>query len=287
METTIRPKDFEKLRDFIYKEAGIVLADSKQQMVQARLQKRIRLLGLPGYGEYLKHALETPSETVELINAMTTNKTDFFREPHHFEFLARQEIPRLIEEARRLERPKRLRIWHAGCSTGEEPYSMAMVLAESHLFEQGWDVRQLASDIDTKVLAHSEAAIYDEERISPVSLERRRKFFLRGKGEREGQYQVRREIRELVTFRQINLLDPMWPMSANVRFDVIFCRNVIIYFDRPTQAVLFNRFASKLQPGGLLIIGHSENLHGLSNDYEPAGTTIYRLRAGQEEHQAA
>lgn len=287
METTIRPKDFETLRAFIYKEAGIVLADSKQQMVQARLQKRIRVLGLTGYGEYLKHALETPSETVELINAMTTNKTDFFREPHHFEFLARQEIPRLIEEARRLERPKRLRIWHAGCSTGEEPYSMAMVLAESPLVDQGWDIRQLASDIDTKVLAHSEAAIYDEERISPVSLERRRKFFLRGKGEREGQYQVRREIRELVTFRQINLLDPTWPMSPNVRFDVIFCRNVIIYFDRPTQAVLFDRFASKLQPGGLLIIGHSENLHGLSNDFDAAGTTIYRLRAGHEESQVA
>jgi len=287
METSIHPKDFETLRGFLHRETGILLADSKQQMVQARLQKRIRALSLSGYREYLKYALANPAETVELINAMTTNKTDFFREPHHFEFLAKNEFPRLIEEARRLERPKRLRIWHAGCSTGEEPYSMAMVLAESPLLESGWDVRQLASDIDTKVLAHCEAAIYDEERIAPISLERRRKFLLRGKGEREGQYQVRREVRELVTFRQINLLDPTWPMNPNVRFDVIFCRNVIIYFDRPTQAILFDRFAAKLQPGGLLVIGHSENLHGLSNDFDPAGTTIYRLRPGHEEHQVA
>ncbi|MGI4791605.1 MAG: CheR family methyltransferase [Janthinobacterium lividum] len=289
-ELILTDKEFGLFRDLIYQLAGIALNPGKRQLVQSRLQKRRHFYNHKSFGEYyalVSSLHDGDPELTTFVNCITTNKTDFFREPHHFEFIAETIIPELAAQVRRHEREPRLRVWHAGCSTGEEPYTLAITLAEAQAALGGWDVRQLASDIDTNVLAHAETAVYSSERIAPVPQHLQHKYFLRGTGIRQDEYKVKSLLREQITFRQINLLDNDWPIRSDVQFDMIFCRNVVIYFDKPTQQRLFARFQERLLPGGYLFLGHSESLFGNNGDFDSVGHTIYRLRERQEQVKAA
>ena len=261
-------KDFEFIRDIVGERTGIVLSDHKENMVYGRLTRRIRQLQLTSFREYL--ALLHDSEGTELIeftNALTTNLTAFFREPHHFDFLAQTVIPPLL--AKRSNR--RLRIWSAGCSTGEEPYSLAMVLCEAIQNIQGWDVKILATDLDSNVVAKGKQGIYSTERINGISKARQTRWFSKDFTNRE-QVLVDERLQRLITFKQLNLLHP-WPMKGP--FDVIFCRNVIIYFNKDTQRKLFDRYADMLAPDGYLFVGHSETLHNVTDRFNLLGKTIY------------
>lgn len=281
-DLTITDSEFKLFRDLIYRTVGISLSDAKRQLVQSRLRKRLIHHGLTTFRAYYDRLIaegENSPEMGTFINCITTNKTDFFREAHHFEFVKNTIAPALIEQERQGLRPPCVQVWHAGCSTGEEPYTLGMTLAE--IFPPGgrWQVRQLASDIDTDVLAKAEAGIYDEERTQPIPAPLLKKYFLRGKGTQEGRYRVVSALRDRITFRQINLLASNWNIRPNARFDMIFCRNVIIYFDKPTQKRLIERYRQYLRPGGTLFIGHSESLLGISDAFDNLGHTIYHLPA--------
>jgi chemotaxis protein methyltransferase CheR len=280
MESAILSEsDFRRFRELIYAKAGIALADVKLHLMQSRLQRRLRHHHLSSFGEYYSLLTESPAsddETRAFINCVTTNTTSFFREPHHFDFVSKKILPEMDELARMRAIEPRLRIWHAGCSTGEEPYSLAITLRNALArLHCDWNVLQLATDIDTDVLAHAERGVYEEDRIERVPGDLRRSSFLRGKGANNHLYKIKREFRDQIVFRQINLLEA-WPFRESTRFDMIWCRNVIIYFDRPTQKRLFARFAGLIKPGGYLFIGHSESLLGITDAFEPAGQTIYR-----------
>lgn len=273
-------REFALLRDLIYSAAGITLNPGKKHLVQARLQKRLRHHDLNSYEAYYRLVAAGGSdspELAELINCVTTNKTDFFREPHHFEFVARRIVPALITQAAQGKIARKLRVWHAGCSTGEEPYTLAITLAEALAGQSYWDVRQLASDIDTRVLAYAERGVYARSQADVIPPALLHKYFLRGTGPNVEMVRAQSRLREQIRFRQINLLADPWPLPPRVRFDMIFCRNVVIYFDRPTQKRLFARFEQVLKPGGYLFIGHSESLLGLNTRFQPVGGTIYRL----------
>ncbi len=269
----IRDDEFEAVRRLLRARAGIALGASKREMVCSRLAKRLRHYGLNSFTDYLALLTDESAECQEFINCLTTNKTDFFREAHHFEFLRDTVIP----QAR--ARGKRFRVWSAGCSTGEEPYTLALTLAEHGPAADGWDVRILASDIDTAVLATAERGVYAAERVGvpPAVL---RNYFLRGTGANAGTVAVRPELKDRIAFRRINLTDDPWPVRT--RFDAIFCRNVVIYFDRETQHRLLTRFAEHLVPGGYLFLGHSENIHWLADTFAPLGGTVYRLRSATD-----
>lgn len=276
----ISDRDFNAIRAMIYQEAGISLSDAKRALVYSRLAKRLRHLNLRDHAEYLDYLLTRDPEGAErqvMINCLTTNKTDFFREAHHFTFLRERVFPQ-IERAAAQGKPRRLRIWSAACSSGEEPYTIAMTMLEHFGSLRGWDVQVLASDINTEVLRKAAEGIYALERIDGLDDRIQRKFFLRGVGSRAGFCQVRPEVRRLVSFRQINFMDQHWPLKS--RFDVIFCRNVIIYFDAATQQQLLPRLVGQLTDNGHLMLGHSENLHWLSELLAPLGNTVYQRRAG-------
>lgn len=269
-EFTFTHKDFEYIRDLIGDRTGIVLSDHKVDMVYGRLARRLRQLNIPSFREYLS-VLEDKDDSDELIeftNALTTNLTSFFREPHHFEFLQKQGIPELLKR-----RPKkRLRIWSAGCSTGEEPYTLAITLREAIPGIRNWDVKILATDLDSNVVAKGKSGIYTQDRVNGIDKNRLNKWFKKGGREQEGQVKVSRELQDLITFKQLNLLH-QWPMKGP--FDIIFCRNVVIYFNKDTQRELFSRYAAHLADDGYLIIGHSESLHKISDEFKLIGKTIY------------
>jgi chemotaxis protein methyltransferase CheR len=269
--------EFDFIRHVIGENAGIVLGPNKRQLVQGRLARRLRELGLPSYEAYCAHVRESgPEELVGLINALTTNVTAFFRENHHFEALASYMLP---EAMKRNLAGRRLRIWSAGCSTGEEPYCIAMVAAEVVPAAQRWDLKILATDIDSDVVAAAHAGVYPIERLSAVPQERLQRCFQKGAGVQAGNAVVKPALRSLVTFRALNLLHS-WPMRGP--FDVIFCRNVMIYFDQATRERLVNRFAQMLAPGGYLCVGHSEAIHAGVAPVKLVGKTIYR-RTGSAE----
>ena len=260
-------RDFDYIRGLIHDRAGISMADSKRDLVYGRLARRLRALGLTRFSDYIGY-LEgnIDHEAEHFVNALTTNLTSFFRENHHFEYLRNDFLPRLVRQ----KRDSRLRIWSAGCSTGEEPYSLAMVMAE--VVPPDWDARILATDLDSNVVQHASNGIYTEERVSSIAPGRLKRWFRRGRGNKQGLYRVAPELRELITFKQLNLMDP-WPMRG--RFDAIFCRNVVIYFDKPTQIKLFQRFHSQMEDHGTLFIGHSESLFKVSDQFRLIGNTIY------------
>ena len=265
-------QDFQHIRRIINEVAGISLADGKRELVYSRLSRRLRQLGLRRFEEYCT-LLESGSDTTELsefVNALTTNLTSFFREPHHFDFLGDELLPTLVRERSLTHR--RLRIWSAGCSTGEEPYTIAMVLREA-LPAVGWDIKILATDLDSNVLATAQRGIYDWDRVKDLSEARRRRWFLKGCGAQAGQVRVAPALCDLITFRRLNLMEE-WPMRG--AFDIVFCRNVVIYFDKPTQQVLFDRFADRLIEQGHLFVGHSESLFKVTERFAPLGKTIYR-----------
>jgi chemotaxis protein methyltransferase CheR len=259
---------FGTLRDLLHLHTGIALAPHKLTMVQSRLAKRLRSLGIQTFGEYLD-LVEGPqsAEWPEFINALTTNLTSFFREKHHF--------TRLVELLKTATAPRRIRIWSAGCSTGEEPYTLAMTLQKG--FSASTSIQILATDLDTAVLETASSGTYPMARIEDLDQEWKRLAFLKGTGALEGRVRVRPELRQLITFRQMNLLDTAWSVG-NEPFQAIFCRNVMIYFDKPTQRKLLKRFHALLEPEGLLFVGHSEALLDTNLGFQSLGQTIYRRK---------
>ena len=261
--------DFERVRKLIYEHAGISLSASKQDMVYSRLARRLREKGLTRFADYLRE-LETGDthEWQAFTNALTTNLTSFYREAHHFPILAEH----LMRRRRAGSGP--IVIWCCAASTGEEPYTIAMAAIEA-LNDSAAQVRILATDVDTNVLAKADAGIYDLERIESLTPERVRRFFLRGDGGRAGNVKVRPELRELITFRRLNLLDAQWPVRGP--FDVIMCRNVMIYFDKDTQRRILEKFAPLLRSDGLLFAGHSESFLQNADLFKLRGKTVYGL----------
>ncbi len=259
--------DFERVRALIHQRAGISLADSKQEMVYSRLARRLRATGIVSFQRYLDdlEAGRLGEEWESFTNALTTNLTSFFREVHHFPLLAEQ-----MKAAR--EHP--ITIWCSASSTGEEPYSIAMTACEA-FNTLSPPVQIVATDIDTNVLSVGANGVYSIDRLDKMAPERARRFFLRGKGEQEGLVRVRPELRQLVTFKQLNLLGDKWPLSG--QFDVIFCRNVMIYFDKATQRKILARFVPLMKPHALLFAGHSENFLYVSESLKLRGKTVYEL----------
>jgi chemotaxis protein methyltransferase CheR len=258
--------DFERVRRIIYKKAGINLSDSKKQLVYSRLARRLRALGLPDFVAYLSYLESTDDEQQEFVNALTTNLTAFFREDHHFKIL--------FDFAKQFKYKRNLRVWCAASSTGEEPYSIAITLAEA--FER-YDppVEIIASDIDSNVLNEASNGVYDYNRIDNLSYERKKQFFLKGKGSKSGKVKVTSDLRKLIEFKRINLLDTNWPLTGY--FDVIFCRNVMIYFDKSTQLRLLEKMIRLMDKDGLYIAGHSESFAQANHLVKLVGKTTYKL----------
>lgn len=264
-------REFDQIRKIVYDRTGINLTDAKREMVYSRLSKRLRQLGLDGFREYCAIIQEESSnELGNFINSITTNLTSFFREKHHFEYLKQQLVPGIVKEGRP---GNTIRIWSAGCSTGEEPYSLAITMTETLRNFPGWSVKILATDLDTAVLEKGRNGIYGAERVSGLSELVVKKWFSKGSGDNEGMVRVKPELRQMIMFKQLNLMGE-WPVKQGV--DIIFCRNVVIYFDKPTQTKLFDRFANHLGPQGFIFIGHSESLYQVSDRFDLLGQTIYR-----------
>lgn len=255
--------DFRQIQALIRQRAGINLSDNKSNLVYSRLARRLRALGLQQFTDYLAYLAERSDELENFINALTTNHTSFFREPHHFE-----ELARYIEQ--RKKRP--LKVWCAASSTGEEPYSIAMTLVEAY---GTWSppARILATDIDSQVLEHARKGVYSLERISSLAPERKKQFFQRGLGPRAGYARINPALRSMVSFKKLNLLDQPWPLTSH--FDIIFCRNVMIYFDKPTQLNLLTRMMKVLTPGGLYFAGHSESFVHATHVVRLIGKSTY------------
>jgi chemotaxis protein methyltransferase CheR len=267
-EFHLSDSEFDEIRRLVREHTGIALADSKRELVYSRLVRRLRRLSLATFAEYLTLlGRGEPAELEEFTNAITTNLTSFFREGHHFEFLADTVLPAL---ERRNAASRRIRIWSAGCSTGEEPYSIAVALQEAMGRFRGWDVKILATDLDSNVVAHAQAGEYREDRFEKVSAVRRERYFPQL---RAGVFGAAPSLKSLITFRQLNLMHA-WPFRGP--FDVIFCRNVVIYFDKQTQRELFDRMADLQRNDDHLFIGHSESLFKVSDRYQLIGKTIYR-----------
>ncbi len=267
-------RDFNFLRKIANDHSGIVISEDKFNMLYSRLSRRVRTLGLRSFGEYCDYIRNrgTNEEILELVNAITTNMTAFFRENHHFEFLSRDVVPELL---RHNSGTCKIRIWSAGCSTGEEPYSISIVLRESLSGVVGWDVKIFASDVDSNALTHASRGIYSEEQVSGIPESRLRRWFLKGKGGQKGMVRMKPGVRDLIDFGQLNLMKN-WNVPEPM--DVIFCRNVIIYFNRSAKITLIERFANTLKEGGYLFMGHSETLFRLTDRFETIGNTIYRKK---------
>jgi chemotaxis protein methyltransferase CheR len=269
-EFELTDSEFKRLRELVHARTGIALSEAKRELLYGRLARRLRKLKLNSFAEYCRLVESDESaELQELTNAITTNLTSFFREDYHFKQLSLEALPQ-IESKRSSTR--RIRLWSAGCSTGEEPYSMAIVMRESLARLAGWDIKLLATDIDSKVVATATEGVYASDRFKGVAPERVRSWFREVAG-RPGFLAASAELKSLITFKQLNLLDP-WPVKGP--FDVIFCRNVVIYFDKATQRGLFDRMADLQEPGGWLFIGHSENLLNVTRRYKLVGRTVYR-----------
>jgi chemotaxis protein methyltransferase CheR len=269
---TISDREFEGIRDLVYQHCRIRLHDGKKELVQARVGKRMRTCGFSNTSDYLAHVLADKSgrEFTELIDAISTNLTSFFREGGHFDFVERTALPALLKQ-RKPPHP-RIRAWSAGCSTGEEAYSLAMVLRDA-LGEQTLNVKILATDISRRVLRIARQGVYDEQKVAAVPEPRRNRHFVRGRRDTDQGLCVVPQVRGMVQFHYLNLAD-LWPFSGPL--DFIFCRNVMIYFDRQTQEELVSRFWNCLAPGGYLFTGHSESLSGFRTAFRFIQPTVYR-----------
>ncbi|MEO8683432.1 MAG: protein-glutamate O-methyltransferase CheR [Devosia sp.] len=277
-EIPLSEREFSRIKTRVYQVAGISLSDAKRTLVISRLSKIVRALGLPGFDAYVDFLERgaSPTDGQNFVNALTTNLTRFYREDHHFEHL-RQYVGSLIAQK---PRGMRLRIWSAACSTGQEPYTIGMDLLAAFPELKRWDFKILGTDIDTAVLTKAARGIYPESELSGLSSERARLLEKTGSGE----IQVPGSVRELVSFKPLNLITA-WPMKGP--FDAIFCRNVAIYFDKPTQGQMFGRFANLLAPEGFLYIGHSENLGSGGEGFRLVGKTIYQSRLKLNKREAA
>lgn len=273
-EFSFSSTDFERVRKLIYQHAGISLSPVKQDMVYSRLARRLRATGMKSFAEYLDMLERGNDEEWErFVNSLTTNLTSFFREPHHFPIFA-QHLKKIVGR-----RP--IRVWCSAASTGEEPYSIAMTAIEA-LGSQASQVSIMASDLDTNVLATAERGVYPIERVEKLPPERLRRFFLKGTGSQAGMVAVRPELKRMIEFHRINLLEPNWPVRGPL--DVIFCRNVMIYFDKPTQYKILSRFAPMLQDDGLMFAGHSESFLHAADIFRSLGKTVYALTRSAGHH---
>ena len=276
---TMSVSDFNRLGNFIHETCGIKLSAEKKVMMETRLARRLKELNLRDYHDYCKYVLDSSSgndERKHLIDVITTNKTDFFREPAHFEFLTSRVLPELMRSAGAgTNRP--LRVWSAGCSTGEEPYTLAMVLSDYAQNHKNYRFDIMATDISMRVLRSAKRAVYEAGRVAPVPDPMKRKFFLWSRDKSKGLVRMAPEIRDLIKFRQLNFMDSKFGIGEPL--DVIFCRNVIIYFDRETQERLLSKFCSHLSPGGYIFMGHSETLNGMKLPLVSVAPTTYRKQA--------
>ncbi len=261
--------DFNFLRGVVKTETGIISDEGKYTMYYSRLSRRVRKLKLPDFAAYRQFlANNLATESIELVNAVTTNLTAFYREEHHFDFLAETLVAEKIKN-----NDKSIRIWSAACSTGEEPYSIAMTIVDSIKDIDQWDIKIYATDIDSNVVKTAKAGVYNVERIDSLDPKRVKTHMKKGAGSNAGFIKMNDKVKSLVRFNQMNLLKP-W--SINEKMDVIFCRNVVIYFDKETKVSLVGRFYNQLKKNGYLLMGHSESLHGISEQYDLLGKTIYQ-----------
>lgn len=262
---------FERFCKIVRDHAGIVLDKSKRDLVYSRLSRRLRALEMTDFDDYCDIVeREDSHELEEFLNAITTNLTSFFREKHHFDFLAKTVIPELSQKH---ARDKRIRVWSAGCSTGEEPYSLAMTLYEHMPNLANWDALILATDLDTRVLNKARSGIYEAKDVATMNSSQCQRWFQKGGEGHEGLVRVKSELQDLIRYKQLNLMAE-WPMKGP--FDVIFCRNVVIYFDKETQKRLFERYADLMSDGAYLFVGHSESLFRVTERFELIGQSIYR-----------
>lgn len=271
----LKDREFNRFSGFIYDEVGIKMPPAKKTMLEARLQKRLKALGLNTFEEYADFVFSSAGkadEIIHLIDVVTTNKTDFFREPAHFDYLVKSAVPSLID-GRDAGLKSPLKIWSAGCSTGEEPYTLAMVLSEFAASTPSFRTSILASDISTSVLSKARNAIYSEDRVDTIPLHLKKKYLLRSRDASKSLVRIAPQLRAMVNFRRLNFMEDF---GLPEQMDIIFCRNVIIYFDKPTQERLLNRFHQQLVRGGFLFLGHSETLNGLNVPLHPVASTVYR-----------
>ncbi len=270
----LRPRDFTRLAAFIHDTAGIKMPPAKRTMVEGRLRRRLRALNMGSFDEYCHYLFEEGglhSEAVPLIDAITTNKTEFFREPEHFRFLADQALPALAARGAGPVRP--LKIWSTASSTGAEPYTIAMVVDAFAADAESFRSTVLATDICTDVLETAVMAIYPEAMVEPVPVELRRRYLLRSRDRRRAEVRIKPALRRMVRFARLNLMDETYPVDRD--FDVIFCRNQLIYFEKPTQQMVLRRLCDHLRPGGFLFLGHSETIAGCDLPLRPVGTTVF------------
>ena len=264
-------KEFKFISDLVGERTGIVLSSAKRQMVYGRLSRRLRQLKLTKFSDYCDMLTSGhEEELIEFTNAITTNLTAFFRENHHFEHLKNTVLPEVI---RNNANTKRIRIWSAGCSSGEEPYSIAMCVREALPKSSGWDIKILATDLDSNMVQRGKDGVYTSERVEGLTPARMKRWVKKGKGENADKVRMSDELRELITFKELNLMEN-WPIKGP--FDFMFCRNVVIYFNKDTQRILFDRYADLLAPKAHLFIGHSESLNKVTDRFALLGKTIYQ-----------
>jgi len=274
-QPVLTDEQFVRICRLVYEHCGINLHEGKKELVRARLAKMLRKYRFKTYDQYIDFVLDDPTQTTfyEMIDQISTNLTSFFREPKHFEYLRRQFLPALIQKKQKTGQ-LRIRAWSAGCSSGEEPYSIAITLLEAVPLAQSWDIRILASDISTRTLRIAQEGLYEPQRVANLSAELKSRY-LKPKKDKSAPllYEVSPALRSILTFKYLNLMDP-WPFRGP--FDFIFCRNVMIYFDKPTQEKLVQRFHDVLDNGGLFFTGHSESLTGIRHSFRYIQPTIYR-----------
>ncbi|MBF0495940.1 MAG: protein-glutamate O-methyltransferase [Deltaproteobacteria bacterium] len=273
LEIACTDADFQRFRELIYQQVGINLHEGKKELVKARLSKRIREICLASFKEYYEYIKsgQNQDEVIAMVNAISTNVTSFFRESDHFTFLKETLIPHLTLRKNR-KYNNQLRLWSAGCSTGEEPYSIAMTVLDALPDRTCWDIKILATDVSTQVLNKAQTGLYEKDRITGIPPNMLRTYFQRGNGQWQGYFRVKDTLQNIITFRYLNL---MKPFPFNRPFDVIFCRNVMIYFDRSTQETLVNKYYQHLDEDGHLFVGHSESLAGVKHSFNYVKPTIY------------
>jgi chemotaxis protein methyltransferase CheR len=276
LPATLSDTQFNRFSTFIYDNVGIKMPHVKKTMLEARLQKRLKANAMHSfeeYGDFVFSSEGRSTELIHLIDVVTTNKTDFFRESGHFDFMVKTALPNvLLDRGDVLRDP--VRIWSAGCSTGEEPYTLAIVLSEFAAGRPNFRAAITASDICTQVLQTAKTGIYPEERTDPIPLNLKKKYLTRSREKSKSLVRISSAVRSLVTFKRINFMDDDFGLSE--KMDIIFCRNVVIYFDKQTQQTLMKKFYKQLRPGGYLFIGHSETLSGLDVDFKAVASTVYR-----------
>jgi chemotaxis protein methyltransferase CheR len=273
-EETISNADFGRLRTLIYTQSGINLNVDKKTMLELRIKRRLKSLELTSFSDYCEYLFGHQGqreEMVHFLDVVTTNKTDFFREPDHFDYLVQKALPDILA---RNGCERSVMVWSAGCSTGEEPYTLAMVMNEFGQTHPGFHFRVLATDISTEVLAKAKMGVFSEEVVRPVSADLRRKYFMRSRDRNSNLLRVVPELRQMIEFRRLNFMDSDYGLAEKV--DVVFCRNVIIYFDRDTQEQILQKLTHNLLPGGYAFVGHSEALHGMDLPLEPVAPALYR-----------